>query len=323
MTITSGRAGAGLICAVAAIGLLAGCSNGPGDTSSQGEKQPKPTVSKIPGVTSITKLNDTADLALPVDAYMPTGHDLVQTTDAMTTLEQRCVSRFGLRYTPTEARLPNFSKNSRRYGVPESLQVAREFGFHMTQNDPRSLPKHLGTPPSPEVRTVLTATAPQGGLVSSYHGMRLPDGGCVGEADRAISGGGENQRAGHSLVAEQIRAHSFEYSTLDPRVIAAQTAWKKCMSAQGYTNYKKTSDASGDERWSAATATSQEIGVAVADWQCSKEVNLVGIWFAVESAYQNDQIDKHAEELQQAREGLRQQSKRVATVLAGGKLSGS
>lgn len=51
--------------------------------------------------------------------------------------------------------------------------------------------------------------------------------------------------------------------------------------------------------------------------------NLVGIWFAVESAYQDDQIDRHAEELQQAREGLRQQSRRVATVLAGGKLSGS
>jgi hypothetical protein len=323
MTITSGRAGSGLICAVAAVGLLAGCSNGPGGTSSQGEKQPKPTVSKIPGVTSITKLTDTADLALPVDTYMPTGHALLQTTDAMTTLEQRCVSRFGLRYTPTEAQLPNFSKNSRRYGVPESLQVAREFGFHMTQNDPRSLPKHLGTPPSPEVRTVLTATASQGGLVSSYHGMRLPDGGCVGEADRAITGGDVDQRAGHSPMAEQIRAHSFEYSTLDPRVIAAQTAWKKCMSAQGYTNYKKTFDASGDERWNAAAATSQEIAVAVADWQCAKQVNLVGIWFAVESAYQNDQIDKHAEELQQAREGLLQQSKRVATVLAGGKLSGS
>ncbi|MFJ9820007.1 hypothetical protein ACIRU3_33015 [Streptomyces sp. NPDC101151] len=318
MTITAGRAGVGLICAVAAVGLLAGCSN----ASPQGEKPPKPTVSKVPGVTSIPHLTDTADLALPVDAYMPTGRDLLQTTDAMTTLEQRCVSRYGLKYTPTEARLPNFSKNSRRYGVPESLQVAREFGFHMTQNDPRSLPKHLGTPPSQEVRTVLTASSPQGPL-TSYHGISLPKGGCVAEADRALTGGDEKQRAGHSPVAEEIRAHSFEYSQLDPRVIAAQTAWKKCMSAQGYTNYKKTFDASGDERWNVSTATSQEIAVAVADWQCAKQVNLVGVWSAVESAYQNAEIEKHAEELQQARDGLRQQSKRVATVLAGGKLSGS
>ncbi|MFF2386432.1 hypothetical protein [Streptomyces sp. NPDC058108] len=321
MTTTSGRARAGLICALLGAALLTGCSNEPGGSTSQGA-QPRPTVSRIPGVTSIAKLTDTADLALPVDSYMPTGHELLQTTDAMTTLEQRCVRRFGVRYTPTEARLPNFSKNSRRYGVPESLQVAREFGFHMTQNDPRSLPEHLGTPPSAEVRTVLTATSSHG-LVSSYHGMRLPSGGCVGEADRAITGGDVDQRAGHSPMAEQIRAHSFEYSTLDPRVIAAQAAWKKCMSAQGYTNYKKTFDASGDQRWNTASATSQEIGVAVADWQCAKGGNLVGIWFAVESAYQDDQIDRHAEELQQAREGLRRQSRRVATVLAGGKLSGS
>src|SRR4051812_34234422 len=297
MTITSGRAGVALICAVAAVGLLAGCSNALGGASSQGEKQPKPTVSKVPGVTSIRQLTDTADLALPVDSYMPSGHDLLETTNAMTTLEQRCVSRYGLRYTPSEARLPTFSKNSRRYGVPESLEVAREFGFHMTKNDPRGLPNHLSAPPSQEVRTVLTATSPQG-LVSSYHGMPLPKGGCVAEADHAISGGDGDQRAGHSPVAEEIRAHSFEYSQLDPRVIAAQTAWKKCMSAQGYTNYQKTFDAQGDDRWNAAAATSQEIGVAVADWQCAKHVNLVGIWFAVESAYQNTQIEKHAEELQ-------------------------
>ncbi|MER6469075.1 hypothetical protein [Streptomyces collinus] len=318
MTITAARRGAGLFCAAAVVGLLAGCSH----SSQEEAKPPKPTVSKVPGVASIPRMTDTADLVLPVDAYMPAGHDLLQTTDAMITLEQRCVSRYGLKYTPTEARLPNFSKNSRRYGVPESSQVAREFGFHMTQNDPRSLPKHLGTPPSQEVRTVLTATSPQG-PVTTYHGRRLPKGGCVAASDRALTGGDEEQRAGHSPVAEQIRAHSFEYSQLDPRVIAAQTAWKKCMSAQGYTNYKKTFDAAGDDRWDVPTATSQEITVAVADWQCAKQVNLVGVWFAVESAYQNAQIEKHAEELQQARDGLRQQAKRVATVLAGGKPSGS
>lgn len=322
MTITSGRAGLGLICAVTAVGLLAGCSDALGGASAEEKKPPKPTVSKIPGVTSIPRLTDTAALQLPVDAYMPTGHDLVQTTDAMTTLEQRCVSRFGLRYVPTEARLPNFTKNSRRYGVPESLEVARGFGFHMTRNDPRSLPEHLGTPPSQEVRTVLTATA-AGGVVGSYHGMSLPKGGCVAEADRALTGGDEVQRAGHSPLAEEIRAHSFEYSQLDPRVVAAQAGWKKCMSAQGYTNYRTTFDALGDTRWNTAAATSQEIAVAVANWQCSTRVNLVGTWFAVESAYQNAQIEAHAEELQQARESLRQQSKRVATVLAGGKLSGS
>ncbi|MET7288497.1 hypothetical protein [Streptomyces sp. NPDC005573] len=319
MTITSGRAGAALICAVAGISLLAGCSQ---NASPAVGKPPKPVVSRIPGVTAIPSLTDTAHMDLPVDSYMPAGHDLLLTTEAMTTLEQRCVSRFGLRYVPTEARLPNFTKNGRRYGVPESLDVARGFGFHMTKNDPRSLPAHLGTPPSQEVRTVLTATSPQG-LVTSYHGEKLPKGGCVSEADRAITGGDEVQRAGHSPLAEEIRAHSFEYSQLDPRVIAAQGAWKKCMGAQGYTNYKKTFDAAGDDRWSTPAATSQEITVAVADWQCAKRVNLVGTWFAVESAYQNTQIEAHAEELQQAREGLRNQVKRVTAVLSGGKPSGS
>jgi hypothetical protein len=260
-------------------------------------------------------------MTLPVDAYLPSGHDLLQTTRAMAALEQSCLSRYGLRFVPNTSDLPDFGKNSRRYGVPESLEVARTHGFHMTKNDPRSLPDHLATPPSQDVRTVLTGRSARGGVVHTYHGVSVPKGGCVAEADHTISGGDGTERAGHASAAEEIRAHSFEYSQLDPRVIAAQTAWKKCMGNQGYTAYKTTFDALGDDRWDAPAATSQEISVAVADWTCAKNVNLVGTWYAVESAYQNSQIETHAEELQQEREDLRQQAKRVATALAGGTVS--
>jgi hypothetical protein len=121
----------------------------------------------------------------------------------------------------------------------------------------------------------------------------------------------------HSNKAEEIRAHSFEYSQLDPRVIGAQEKWVACMKEQGYTTYKDTFDAGGDSRWNVPTASSQEIAVAVADWTCAKKVNLVGIWVAVESAYQEKQIDENAEQLQWEQENLRTQTQRISDILSG------
>jgi hypothetical protein len=315
------RAGIGLVLTAVVVSLAVGCSPSSRATDAVKPTPPEPTVSEIPGVTTIPHLSDTRDLTLPVDAYLPSAYDLLQTTKAMTTLEQRCVSRFGLRYVPAAERAPGSTMNSRRYGVPESVETAREFGFHMTQNDPRSVPADSGAAPSREVLQVLTGYSGTSPL-TSYHGMRVPKGGCVGDADRTVTGTSDRS-AGHSPVAEKIRSDSFEYSMLDPRVIAAQDTWRKCMADRGYTNYKTALDAGGDKSWDTPAATSQEITVAVADWQCAKRANVVGIWSAVESAYQNAQIDKHAEELKQAQDALRDQAKRVALLLAGGSPSGT
>jgi hypothetical protein len=314
------RAGIGLLTAVI-VSLAVGCS--PSSVSTDGAKSapPEPTVSEIPGVTTIPHLSDTRDLTLPVDDYLPSTYDLQQTTKVMTTLEQRCVSRFGLQYVPAPESPVGFTKNSRRYGVPETLGTAQKFGFHMPQNDPRSVPANSGSAPSREVLQVLigySGTSP----LTSYHGIHVPKGGCVGEANQKVTGTSA-RHAGRSPMAERIRSDSFQFSMLDPRVIGAQAAWQKCMAGRGYTNYKTALDAGGDKRWDTAVATSQEITVAVTDWRCAKQANLVGIWSAVESAYQNAQIDKHAEELRQAQDALRDQAKRVTRLLAGASPSGA
>ncbi|MEU2235354.1 hypothetical protein ACH4A8_39620 [Streptomyces vietnamensis] len=301
---------------LAVFGGATACSSAGQDGAADGShRAPQPVVSKIPGVKKVEPRSDTAGLSLPIDEFMAKGSDLEQTARAMTVLETRCASRFGFSLKLPEPTSPGFGKNTRRYGVPESLEVAQKFGFHMPKNDPRAAKNRSGVPPTEEQMKILTGSTPQG-PVKEYHGIAVPEGGCAGEAGRAISGS-DDARAGHSPRAEEIRAHSFELSRQDPRVIAAQAAWVKCMSAQGYSNYKTSFDAGGDSRWNTPVATSQEIAVALADWNCAKSANLVGVWAAIETAYQNTQIDQHAEELKQAQADLRAQAKRVASIVSG------
>lgn len=59
----------------------------------------------------------------------------------------------------------------------------------------------------------------------------------------------------------------------------------------------------------------EEIAVAEADVACKQEVNLVGIWFAVESAYQRRTIQQNAEDLEPHRLVLEAEVANAAAVL--------
>jgi hypothetical protein len=238
--------------------------------------------------------------------------DVDQEENALTILEERCMKKYGFDLTlPPLLNPDNSGTNSRRYGTPASLRIAQQYGFHMTQNDPRSMPKHRGRRLSDAEKSVLIGATSRGTL-KHFDGASVPQGGCAGQANRAIAGA--DKHVGQPNLPASIQASSFQISQQDPRVIAAQGKWSQCMRAQGY-QYNTTFDAIGDARWGSAYATSQEIATATASWHCAQKANLVGIWTAVETAYQNQQIDAHAEELKQTQVDLHNQMQHVAQIV--------
>lgn len=242
---------------------------------------------------------------------------IVQTGQALNLLKKQCLSRFGLQTQALPAAtVTQGSAHTRRYGTPASLEVAQKYGFHMPQGDPRALTANQMVRQPTAVTEVLRGMKEGSSEpVTTYNGMKVPEGGCAGEAQRKLANGKED-RVGHAETAAAIKARSFEVAKNDPRVIAAEKKWAGCMAGKGYSVYKSPFDAIGDRKWSAPKATSEEIETAVASWTCGKESNVVGTWVAVETAYQQDQIEENAETLKEEQKTQESDAKRINGIIA-------
>lgn len=64
----------------------------------------------------------------------------------------------------------------------------------------------------------------------------------------------------------------------------------------GYS-YQSPWDANDDRRWGTITVSQLEIETAVADVSCKKQTNLVGVYSAVQGAYQYQLINERSQEL--------------------------
>jgi hypothetical protein len=87
------------------------------------------------------------------------------------------------------------------------------------------------------------------------------------------------------------------------------------MSKAGFA-YSTPMDANNDPRWSGEEVTQAEIAVAVADVNCKKKTNLVGIRMAVDAAYQRAAIAANAIELKAVKTALARQATTAHAVLA-------
>lgn len=308
---------------VTLVTLASGCSSN--DTPTH-ERRPDGAASApekpraVPGVGKVQKKSDTDALTLPIDAYDVSMSQIVKTQLAQNALVADCLSHYGLTVEYPKATVNTGSPHARRYGPPESLEVAQKYGFHMAQGDPRAASESEMVRHPQNVLDVMSGMKRDGSgtPVTSFRGQKVPKGGCVGEAQRKLAEGEpEGTRSGHADMAAAIKARSFEVAQNDPRVIKAEKAWATCMAGKGFTHYEDSFAAAGDTRWNTPKATSTEITVAIASWNCGKEANVVGTWVAVETAYQNDQIDKNAETLKDDQERLTAENKRIDAIIAG------
>jgi hypothetical protein len=116
---------------------------------------------------------------------------------------------------------------------------------------------------------------------TTYRGMRIPQGGCAGEAQRRF---GDIVPLTDTL-AKRLEIQANEKARADAATHQASARWSECMKGKGYS-YTDPWAANNDSAFAGKNPTRKEIATAVADVACKRAGNLVGEWYAVEKAYQ-------------------------------------
>ncbi len=269
-----------------------------------------------PSVSAVPVLGTTQGLVLPTDSYRPTAAQQNVIADAVGVKTAQCMSQFGFMWTWTTraSSLPAPHQADRLYGVSD-LATAQRYGYHLPSTDNRGRGEQRSL--SASERLVLSggaagAGASPGDSPASYQGKSIPVGGCAGQARRETIGVDDIDPA---RVADAITVGMWEKSKTDTRVLAAITAWSDCMKQSGY-HYASPLDAGSDHpEWPRSVDPSAaEIGTAVADVRCKQRTNLIGVWFTIESAYENEAIQLRFEQLSHIRKQWEEAAARAAQI---------
>ena len=296
--------------AAAALTAIAGCSSSPRPAVSA-PTEPVSTPSASKGVQG---------LHLPIETYMLTPAQSIDFEWVSEAAIGACMRRFGQDYpvppkpgdaSPSQAK---YSVLDRRYGVSD-LESVRIWGYHPPASDDGVTPpdgKSITIGQLPEdARTVLLGANPRTGQrVTSFAGKPLPEHGCLAEPDRLVpgaSGGPIGPGGGGEGVVTLIKAKSFSDSQADPRVVSAIGAWSTCMKIRGYDTPDPLRASEHLASIGKNVPDAAEISQAVADVECKRNTNLIGVWFSAESDLQNAAINQNAAALTEVKTALQQE----------------
>jgi hypothetical protein len=265
----------------------------------------EPTVDSIPSIT------DWRDISLPLDAYVQDFAERQTVLRAEYVLTKSCVEQFGFQFTApawdkSPADVPNGGQPAhyRLYGLLDD-DHAKQMGYHSYGENPASEAAYAAKKLSDDYYNVVAAKF--GGGV--FDGKTIPDGGCLGAAQREVEGTTDLS------MPLQLAFDAWTASNSDSRVVAAFAKWSKCMADSGY-DYSSPTEANNDPKWSGDKASAEEIAVAVADVNCKKTTNLVGIRIAVDAAYQRETISQRGVELNEIKAALVRQAANASAILA-------
>lgn len=314
--------------------LLSGCgagSGGSGDAADSGDSGGAGATDARaePAVAATTVLLDSNGLTFPMDAYLVPAEQRQELQKAQDVLIDQCMRRYGFRYTAPTAPISTdvYGENGRRYGLSSPALAARYgYGDPARQAsvraprpargtneslvldgpadlDPKSLPGNLAE--AEKARTADTNTR-------VVNGVKIPVAGCSGEASLRLYA--PDAAAVGITFPQNLNAEANERSRQDSRVVKVIKDWSACMAGHGY----RVPSPLGVPTTLGLTDLSgpQAVTTATADVACKKQVNLVGVWYAVESAYQKVLIEKNAEVLKNFRD-QQQARMRLADSLSG------
>lgn len=281
----------------------------PGGTVSKG--RPKVTVPPIPSATS------GQTISLPLDSYADVaGLQQTALAEAQALLTQKCMAARGFVYTSQ-------ATPSQEQGVLQTI----EYGFGVTS---------LADASSYGYRQPSSAGQPPGGLFlggfSSFKALQkqppawtiallgFAPGARIGPVRQesctnlAVS---EVYRSGSGQIGDPVPAIAAQanlWTQTDPRVLAVNAAWSRCMAQRGY-HYASPQRAAG-HNWP-ANPTAAETATAIADVTCKQQVNLINTWLTVEAAYQTALIGQNISTLAHLQASFRGALNRVEALLAG------
>ncbi|MEJ2852216.1 MULTISPECIES: hypothetical protein [unclassified Saccharothrix] len=229
----------------------------------------------------IATIENAAQLRLPIADYVPSAAEDEVIGRAAVVLTENCARRFGVHYTVRSVEQPGVLEGTdRRYGVVDVDEAAR-WGYARPGKE-----KDGGERWSPSglEYEVVTGRSPTGGpaTVRAGDGAPVPAGGCAGEAWRRLRGDDDELVP---LIVELLNK-TWTHTRADSRARAAEASWIECMRQAGH-DFR--------HRWDAADSVGtappdQQRAMAKLDATCARRVNYVGIWHAVDSAYQRRAI---------------------------------
>ncbi|MFD0569404.1 hypothetical protein ACFQ0T_09170 [Kitasatospora gansuensis] len=302
--------------------LLAGCA-GTAAPSSGSDRRGGPEAP--PPVSAIPTLESANDQPLPLDAYLLNPDQVSTSTRAQQELMSRCMQGFGLIYAPPASSEPHRDSDAPttrvdgRYGSQSAVLMAK-WGYHSEGGLPAPAAGSAagGLPTSPEMVVVERGTSdpkqrfgPGGQVVN---GRTVPEHGCIGEVRKQLTGAVDGWM-GDAQIAIDIKFTTLRKSQEDERTRSVFAKWSQCMKDSGH-DYPDPLAAIGDPEWRNAPLPSQrELQVATADAACRTKHNVVGVWYAVDFAYQEQAIKDNAAAMAKAKASVEAQVAAAKRVL--------
>jgi len=258
---------------------------------------------------------------LPIESYMFSAKQTNFIDKAFSDVTRQCMARFDLPYDSQHPPAINVRLLDRRYGVTDARSAAR-YGYHLPPDSPQAVAqaqseRHRSSPLGPDELRVLSGlrsgvpvSRPSSQRAGSYRGVPIPEGGCFGEARRALD---ENGPGEDFTLVHQLNVESFNQSATAPSVRAAVGQWSRCMSATGYSHSDPLAALAAFDIGTAAPSQ-QELRTAEADVRCKSRTHLVAAWTAAEVAIQNESIRVNHAELTLIRDRMDRQLRAAGSI---------
>ncbi|MCP3822400.1 hypothetical protein NLX86_31235 [Streptomyces sp. A3M-1-3] len=306
-------------------GLLAGLTGCAGDGGGGGGAGDD--ARREPAVASTPTLLRTQGLTFPLDAYERTDADRDLLSRSQQLLAGRCMARYGFTYSPPPMPATDRGQDgSRRYGVSDPAAAAT-YGYASpgsargAARPPQQAalsatgrlvlhgPDDLAPDKLPKSRREAETT--KSGI--KVNGTAIPVGGCLRESFLKLYAPAPDSV--DTLFVFSLVAEAESHAREDSRVRRVFNQWSQCMKESGYSAASPLGAAEKLGFQNQELSSPAAVTAAKTDVACKEKVNLVGVAFAVESAYQRGLIEKNAETLKLAK-AQHEERLRLASTLA-------
>lgn len=286
--------------------VLAGCSD-PAGGGGHGE----------PDIGEVAVAPAAASLSLPLDAYTDTDAETARMGQVQQRLLARCMARYGFPYEEVRtngsaaAEGPE-GRHRTLFGASDPVFAAAH-GYDTTAGKGRPVKPPApelsesaamvmhgeragagqGAEQPPDAQTEEEAARVDSGI--DVGGQKVPAGGCVREAYRKLYA--PTKDSVDLLFPFGLASEAHERSKGDSRVTQVLKNWSACMGKSGYTDLNDPYEVVQKLGLEADPGGPKAVTAAKADVACKGEVNLLGVWAAVEKAYQERLVEEQAETL--------------------------
>ncbi|WP_237540365.1 hypothetical protein [Streptomyces sp. SID8358] len=252
--------------------------------------------------------------------------DLAAEDLAVNVLVGECLKRFGLEPAnkPNTSFFGPTSLLERRYGLLDQKRAA-DYGYWMPA--PATDGGQKGISADETIVTYGVVDADDSGSPDdsssappSFEGKPIPKEGCIGEAQRTLSGD-ENMTSAvygeHIAWANDLQVKSFFESRSEPKVHAAEAKWSSCMKDHGYSFPADVFAAvnSLEKTRERPRAGSAETELAVADTGCRRTSDVAALWYEADARYQAAETARNAAKWADSTRFARTVRSNVASVL--------